>query len=65
MEILQSATQIAAQVLGFEEELGTITEGKLADLVVVEGNPLEDIDLLMRAESIRLVMQGGRVVKEG
>ncbi len=65
MEILQSATQIAAQVLGFEEELGTITEGKLADLVVVEGNPLEDIDLLMRAESIRLIMQGGRVVKEG
>jgi imidazolonepropionase-like amidohydrolase len=33
--------------------------------VVVQGNPMEEIDLLLNPESIRLVMQGGRVVKGG
>lgn len=65
IEALRAATQTAAQVLGWEEELGTISEGKLADLVVAKGNPVEEIDLLLNPESIRLVMQGGRVVKEG
>jgi imidazolonepropionase-like amidohydrolase len=45
-----------------EQEIGTIEEGKLADLVMVEGNPLEDIELLLKRESIRLVMQGGKIV---
>lgn len=65
MEALISGTSIAARVLGLEEELGTISEGKLADLVVVEGDPLENINLLQKAESIRWVFQGGRAVKEG
>ena len=34
------------------------------DLIVVEGNPLEDIDLLGHVENIRLIMQGGKFVKE-
>lgn len=64
MEALESGTRIAAQVLGQEKEVGTIEEGKLADLIVVEGNPLEDIGLLVKTEAIRLVMQGGKLVKE-
>ena len=36
--------------------------GKLADLVMVEGNPLEDIELLLKRDSICLVMQGGKIV---
>jgi imidazolonepropionase-like amidohydrolase len=63
MEALQAATQIAAKVIGWENDLGTIEEGKLADLIVVEGNPLEDIGLLLKAEAISLVMQGGKIVK--
>jgi len=63
MEALESGTRIAAQVLGLENELGTIEEGKLADLIVVEGNPLEDIGLMLNAEAIHLVMQGGKLVK--
>ena len=63
MEALESGTRIAAQVLGLENELGTIEEGKLADLIVVEGNPMEDIGLMLNAEAIHLVMQGGKLVK--
>ncbi|UCG09160.1 MAG: amidohydrolase family protein [Desulfobacterales bacterium] len=62
MAAIESGTRIAAQVLGMEKQLGTIAEGKLADLVLVEGNPLEDIGLLLKRESIRLVMQGGKIV---
>jgi len=63
MEALESGTRIASQVLGLENALGTIEEGKLADLIVVEGNPLEDVGLLLKPEAIRLVMQGGKLVK--
>jgi imidazolonepropionase-like amidohydrolase len=63
IEALESGTRIAAQILGLENELGTIEEGKLADLIVVEGNPLEDIELMANAEVIALVMQGGTLVK--
>ncbi|MBW2311655.1 MAG: amidohydrolase family protein [Deltaproteobacteria bacterium] len=63
MEALESGTRIAAHVLGLEKELGTIEEGKLADLIVVEGNPLEDVGILLNAEAIHLVMQGGKLVK--
>jgi imidazolonepropionase-like amidohydrolase len=62
MEAIEAGTRIAAQVLGMEHEIGTIEEGKLADLVMVEGNPLEDIELLLKRESIPLVMQGGKIV---
>jgi imidazolonepropionase-like amidohydrolase len=63
MGAIEAGTRIAARVLGLEKELGTIEEGKLADLVMVEGNPLEDITALLKPESVRLVMQGGRLVK--
>jgi len=65
VEALQSATKIAAQVLGLENELGTVEEGKWADLVMVEGNPLEDINILLNKEKISLVMQAGKLVKGG
>ena len=63
MEAIEAGTRIAARVLGLEEELGTVEEGKLADLIMVEGNPLDNIEILLKRESIRLVMQGGKVVK--
>jgi imidazolonepropionase-like amidohydrolase len=63
IEALESGTRIAAQVLGLENELGTIEEGKLADLIVAEGNPMEDIELMAKPEAISLVMQGGKLVK--
>jgi imidazolonepropionase-like amidohydrolase len=62
-EALQSGTMIAAQVLGLGRVIGTVEEGKLADLVVVEGNPLDDMDILLKPEAVSLVMQGGSIVK--
>jgi imidazolonepropionase-like amidohydrolase len=62
MEAIEAGTRIAARVLGMEKELGTIEEGKRADLVLIEGNPLEDIEILLKRELIRLVMKGGKQV---
>lgn len=64
LQALESGTRIAAQVLGLENELGTIEEGKLADLVVAAGNPLDDVAVLLKAEAIRMVMQNGIMVKQ-
>ncbi|WPP50437.1 metal-dependent hydrolase family protein [Catalinimonas niigatensis] len=60
MEAIQSATLTAAQVLGMQDQLGTLEKNKLADLVAVEGNPLEDISLL---EKVSFVMKEGKVYK--
>ena len=49
---LESATRVAAEALGVSDELGTIEEGKIADLVLLGGNPLEDIRNLRKTEMI-------------
>jgi imidazolonepropionase-like amidohydrolase len=52
---------VAAKVLGADKDFGTVEEGKVADLVVVKGNPLEDMKALLT--SVAVVMQGGKVVR--
>lgn len=59
MEVIQSATLRPAQMQGVEKDLGTVTEGKLADMVIVDGDPLQDITLLQH--KIILVIKGGKV----
>lgn len=61
LETIHSATQTGAEVLGLEEHIGTVEEGKLADLLIVNGNPAEDITVLMKPENIEYVMQDGRI----
>jgi imidazolonepropionase-like amidohydrolase len=64
LEAIEAGTRISAGVLGVEESLGTVAEGKLADLVVVNGNPLDDIGLLSNRDNVYLVVQGGNIVKD-
>ena len=59
-EALQAVTLNAARVCGMEDRIGTIEKGKFADIIGVEGNPLEDISALQR---VRTVMQEGALVK--
>jgi len=61
-EALRSATSIAAQILQREGELGAIQAGALADVLVVDGDPLADIGVLAGAAShIEMVMQAGKI----
>ena len=63
-EILRQATSLNAELLGRSGELGTVAAGALADLIVVDGDPIADIGVLSgRGERISLVMKGGRVFK--
>ncbi|MBI5167030.1 MAG: amidohydrolase family protein [candidate division NC10 bacterium] len=62
MEAICASTRVAAELLGLGDSLGTLEAGKLADLVVVEGNPLEDLRLLQDKERIRHVFLEGRPV---
>jgi imidazolonepropionase-like amidohydrolase len=61
MQALRAATGWAAECLGMEADIGTVQAGRLADLVVVDGDPLADIALLERPDQILLVLKGGEV----
>ena len=61
MQAIQAATVWAAECVGLEKQIGTVAAGKLADLVVVDGDPLRNIGVLRDQERIRLVMKGGEV----
>ncbi|MEL7268031.1 MAG: amidohydrolase family protein [Bacteroidota bacterium] len=61
LEAIQSATLINANLLGMEKDLGQLKKGFLADIVAVEGNPLEEINIL---ESVGFVMKDGKVYQQ-
>ena len=58
--VIQSGTIVNAEVMGWQNDIGSITKGKFADLVAVSGDPLADITELQR---VRFVMKGGKVVR--
>ncbi|HKB08491.1 MAG TPA: amidohydrolase family protein [Candidatus Polarisedimenticolia bacterium] len=58
LKAIQAATLVDAELLGWQDRIGAVEPGKLADLIAVEGNPLGDISALRR---VRFVMKGGRV----
>jgi len=60
MEAIQAATIAPARAMGMDKELGTIEAGKRADLILVKGNPLEDIHNIRNVE---FVMTNGKMLK--
>lgn len=61
MAVLQAVTRLNAELVGLLDKIGTVEKGKLADLVVVEGNPLEDIS---NTQKVVCVIKDGRIVNE-
>lgn len=61
MDAIVAATKTSACALRLDDRLGTIEKGKLADIIVVDGDPLKDIRILQDEKKIRLVMKEGIV----
>jgi len=59
--VLQAGTMTNAEVLGWQDRIGSIDKGKFADLIAVPGNPLADISELQKVD---FVMRGGKIVRE-
>jgi len=62
LQALRAATGWAAECLGLDRDLGTVEKGKLADLIVVAGDPLSDVAVLQDPERIALVLKGGEIL---
>jgi imidazolonepropionase-like amidohydrolase len=59
MQIIIAATKNAAHVCNLEEKIGTLDAGKMADLIVVDSNPLDNISVL---EKVRMVIHSGTII---
>ena len=57
---IQSGTIVNAEVMGWQNEIGSITKGKFADIVAVPGDPVADITQLHK---VKFVMKGGKVIR--
>jgi imidazolonepropionase-like amidohydrolase len=60
MEIIVASTRNAAHVCGLEQELGTLEPGKLADILVVTSNPLQDLSALIQ---VQMVIHSGEIIR--
>jgi imidazolonepropionase-like amidohydrolase len=61
MQAIQAATKTAAQAL-LLPDLGTLEKGNVADFIVVDGNPLQDIKILQNVEKVKMVFKEGKLV---
>jgi imidazolonepropionase-like amidohydrolase len=62
LEGVCAATHGSAVALGLSSDLGTVTPGAVADLLVIDGDPLADVRVLRDPERISMVVQGGKIV---
>ncbi len=64
IDVIRSATVINAEILGRSDDLGAIKPGAFADLLLVDGNPLDDISVLGgQGEHLDLIVRAGKVIK--
>jgi imidazolonepropionase-like amidohydrolase len=59
-----SATRSNARLFGLADEIGSVEEGKRADLILVDGQPTEDVSVLQDARNVHLVMRDGTIFKD-
>jgi imidazolonepropionase-like amidohydrolase len=64
LEVLRWATKHGAELMGRADELGTVAEGKLADLLVVDGDPLDDIAVLQNRDRLVAIIKDGVLEKD-
>lgn len=62
-EALQCGTRIGGQVMGMGDELGQIKAGYIADLLLVDGDPLKDLDLVVHEKNLHVIMKEGMLYK--
>jgi imidazolonepropionase-like amidohydrolase len=62
-ELLQAATVNCAELFQMEHQLGQVAEGFCADLIVVKGDPLADVEVLCDEQAVRVVVKGGVIAK--
>jgi imidazolonepropionase-like amidohydrolase len=64
MEVIVATTKRAAACLGWDNRIGTLEVGKLADVIITRTDPLQDLRSLEERENIVLVMKDGRIEKD-
>lgn len=64
LAVIESATSVAAAALGIDDVVGRVASGYVADLILIEGNPLDDLTVLMKPDCIKSVIQGGRIANQ-
>jgi imidazolonepropionase-like amidohydrolase len=64
MQAIVATTKTASECVHMQDEVGTLEPGKFADLLIIDGDPLDDIKILQEPSKIALIMQGGRVHKD-
>jgi imidazolonepropionase-like amidohydrolase len=64
MEAIVAATKNGGLACFMQDKIGTIEAGKLADIIVVDGDPLSDITILRKPERIKMVLLGGQIKKD-
>ena len=63
MDCIVASTRNTAELFGIIDQVGTVEKGKLADLIVIDGNPLNDIKVLQEKDKILLIMKEGKIIK--
>ena len=64
MEVIVAATKTAAEACAVQDITGTIEVGKIADIIMVDGDPLKNIQVLENKDGIKLVMKEGVIEKK-